>query len=281
MSKKFWFYFNAAVASLASAVTLFCAFAPVHWYDSRTWCATVIILVIIGAICWLYGLAQTEEKDKITLKVSPGLRVNIFSGDLFGQKDIVVIPVNEYFDTRCDNVIIDKKTVHGQFIEKYFHGNEDALYHAIEGALQGVPYEEDLTRIHDGARQKKYEIGTCADVVIGNTTYVLFALTHFDCDDKAYLPREEFAGAIKRLMEHVAHIAGNKPVYMPLLGTGLARLNQSHQRILLYIVDTIDFSCPVTISAGLNIVVYHGDMKKVNLNKVEEFYNDTFHDIEL
>lgn len=281
MSKKFWFYFNASVASLASAVTLFCAFAPENWLGERTWCLTILILAGIAFVCWLYGLAQTETKDKISLKVSPGLRVNIFAGDLFQYKNVVVIPVNEYFDTRVDGVIIDRKTVHGQFIERYFHDNEDGLYRQIEAALQGVEYVADNVRQHAGARLKKYPVGTCADIVVGETTYVLFALTHFDADDKAFLPREEFAGAIKSLMEHLAHIAGNHPVYMPLLGTGLARLNQTHQRILLYIIDTIDFSCPVTINAGLNIVVYHGDMNKVNLNKVEEFYNDTFHDIEL
>ena len=281
MSKKFWFYFNAAVASAASAVTLFCAFAPNDWFGQHTWCKATLALAILAIICWLYGLAQTGEKSKISLKISPNLRLNIQGGDLFKQRDIVVIPVNEYFDTKVDDVIIARRTIHGKFIEKYFRGNEDGLYQAIDQALQGTAFDRNEQRVHPGGRVKKYPIGTCADITVGDITFVLFALTHFDEQDKAYLSREEFAEAIKKLMDHLSQIANNRPVYMPLIGTGLARLNQTHQRILLYIIDTIDFSCPVAINAGLNIMIYEGDMNKVNLGKIEEFYNETFNNIEL
>lgn len=110
--------------------------------------------------------------------------------------------------------------------------------------------------------------------------FVLFALTHFDEDDKAFLPKAEFGQVVIKLMEHLAVIANNRPVYMPLFGTGLARLNETHQRVLLFIIDTIDFSCPVAINAGLNIVIYNNDFARVNLNKVEDFMSEAL-DVEL
>ena len=280
MNKKFVYYFNVAMASLASLATLFCSFAPDNWFKDRTWCATIFILVLVFLACAWFAWIQTELKESLSIKLNENLRVNIFKGDLFKQKSIVVIPVNEYFDTRVDDIIVAHRTIHGKFIDSYFMNNEDTLYNQIQQKLSEIDYEDNFYRKNSGARTKKYPIGTCADVVVGDTIYVLFALTHFDDEDKAYLPKEEFGNAIIKLMNHLAAISNNRPVYMPLFGTGLSRLNETHQRVLLFIIDTISFSCPVAINAGLNVIVYPTDMVKVNLNKVENFFSEALGDLD-
>lgn len=281
MNKKFFYYFNIALAAMASATTLFCAVAPDNWLGTKTWCLTFGILASIAVICVYFAWSQTNLKESISIKISPNLRVNVFKGDLFKQKSIVVIPVNEYFDTHVDDVIIAHRTIHGKFIDEHFRNKEDELYQLIDSQIhqtQGATPNQH--RPHAGGRNIKYPLGTCADVVVGDIIYVLFALTHFDDEDKAYLPKEEFGNAIIKLMNHLATISNNRPVYMPLFGTGLSRLNETHQRVLLFIIDTISFSCPVAINAGLNVVVYPTDMVKVNLNKVEDFFSETLGDVE-
>lgn len=281
MNKKFFYYFNIALAAIASAATLFCAVAPENWLGTRTWCLTFGILAVIAVICAYFAWSQTDLKESISIKISPNLRVNVFKGDLFKQKSIVVIPVNEYFDTHVDDIIIAHRTIHGKFIDEHFRNKEDELYQLIDSQIhQTQGATPNFHRPHAGGRNIKYPIGTCADVVVGDTIYVLFALTHFDDEDKAYLPKEEFGNAIIKLMNHLASISNNRPVYMPLFGTGLSRLNETHQRVLLFIIDTISFSCPVAINAGLNIVVYPTDMVKVNLNKVENFFSETLGDVD-
>lgn len=281
MNKKFWYYFNVAMASMASGATLFCAVAPDNWLGTKTWCLTFIILAVIFIICAYFSWSQTDLKESISIKLSPNLRVNVFKGDLFKQKNIVVIPVNEYFDTRVDDVIVAHRTIHGKFIDDNFKNNENVLYQLIEAKIRNTPNSIIVNnRVHAGAQTIKYPIGTCADIQVGDTIYVLFALTHFDAEDKAFLPKEEFADAIINLMKHLATISNNRPVFMPLFGTGLSRLNETHQRVLLFIIDTISFSCPVAINAGLNIVVYPADMAKVNLNRVESFFSETLGEIE-
>lgn len=269
------------MASIASFATLFCTVAPKDWIEVHTWCLTFLILAVIFIICASFAWDQTELKESISIKISPNLRVNVFKGDLFKQKNIVVIPVNEYFDTLVDDVIVAHRTIHGKFIDDYFRNNEDALYQLIDTQIHNTPETIIVNnRVHAGARTIKYPIGTCADIKVGDTTFVLFALTHFDEDDKANLPKDGFADAIIKLMNHLAIISNNRPVYMPLFGTGLSRLNEAHQRVLLFIIDTISFSCPVAINAGLNIVVYPTDMAKVNLNRVESFFSETLGEIE-
>lgn len=281
MNKRFWYYFNVAMASIASAATLFCSVAPGNWHGTETWCLAIVILVAIAIVCACYAWIQTVPKESISIKINPNLRIDVFKGDLFEQKNIVVIPVNEYFDTHVNDVIVAHNTIHGKFIDDNFRNDEDALYEQIDTQIKTI--QDRLTvndRIHAGSRSVRYPIGTCADIQVDGTTYVLFALTHFDHEDKAYLPKEEFAGAIIKLMNHLAAICNNRPVYMPLFGTGLSRLNETHQRVLLFIIDTISFSCPIAINAGLNIVVYPTDMAKVNLNKVEDFFSEALGEID-
>jgi hypothetical protein len=281
MNKKFFYYFNIALAAIASAATLFCAVAPEDWLGTRTWCLTIAILAVILFICAYFAWGQTKLKNRISIKISPNLRVNVFKGDLFQQNNIVVIPVNEFFDTHVDDVIIAHRTIHGKFIDDFFRNNEDELYRLIDAQINNIEGRVVVNnRRHAGARNYKYPIGTCADVVVGDTIYVLFALTHFDEEDKAYLPKEEFGNAIINLTNHLAAISNNRPVYIPLFGTGLSRLNETHQRVLLYIIDTISFSCPVSINAGMNVVIYPEDMVKVNLNKVEDFFSETLSDVD-
>lgn len=61
-----------------------------------------------------------------------------------------------------------------------------------------------------------------------------------------------------------------KPIYMPLIDTGLSRLGRSPQRILNFLVDAIDFKySELTFPHGFNIEIY--DINTVNLNDLETY----------
>ncbi len=47
----------------------------------------------------LYALITVWPKNKIKLKLTEKVKAEVFFGDLFSAKEIIVIPVNEYFDT--------------------------------------------------------------------------------------------------------------------------------------------------------------------------------------
>lgn len=55
----------------------------------------------------------------------PQLQVTVKEGDVLKERGIIVIPVNNYFDTIVDDVIISKKSVHGQFVLQYLAENPD------------------------------------------------------------------------------------------------------------------------------------------------------------
>ena len=62
--------------------------------------------------------------------------MNIKIGDIFKEEGMKVIPVNEYFDTEVDNVIISQTTLHGMYIKEYLkYNNIESLNSKIEESL--------------------------------------------------------------------------------------------------------------------------------------------------
>lgn len=166
--------------------------------------------------------------------------------------------------------MISKYSIHGLFINRYWTDRVEKLDSEISMALKGINYETVKRR---SGKPNKYPIGTCIDIRDGANTYVLFALTHFDKDNHAFLDRKEYPFAVDRLFEHSQYIAVNQPVYMPLFGSGLSRLRRSPQRILSFLIDAIDFKhSHMSFPHGVNIVIKSIKSTGVNLNSIENHF---------
>jgi hypothetical protein len=272
MNKKFIRYFIEAFGTLASVATLI---AFIYKWDTSTIssCGSFLLGVLIIVVCSFYAIYQTQPKNKIVLTIRD-FRIHISFGDLFAKKGVVVIPVNEYFDTIVDDHIIAHKTIHSQFIDKYFANDIATLDAMISRELQGKPTAAPRYQ-RNHAKVTPYPVGTCIDIVYNGVTYVLFALTKFNEEDVAYLEKKYFGDAIRGLMSHLHDMNNDRAVYMPVIGTGMSKLQRSHQRVLTYFLDCIDFTNESSLPAGLNIVVYEGDKDKVNLSLVEEYFEGT------
>ncbi|MDA1379583.1 DUF6430 domain-containing protein [Plesiomonas shigelloides subsp. oncorhynchi] len=68
-------------------------------------------------IAFIYAIYSNRTKNKISLKLTDKVKAEVYYGNLFDAQEIIVIPVNEYFDTIVDDKIISSKTVHGKFIK--------------------------------------------------------------------------------------------------------------------------------------------------------------------
>ena len=267
----FWKTLISTLGAVSAVVTLI-SFV----FQVQNPCTLVIVIyffIVIGGsllISWFL----TRRKNSLKLKLSNTLTVNVNAGDLFdfaSSTNYVVIPVNEYFDTVVNTKIVSPSSLHGQFINKHFEYNHPALHEQIESYLteNNVEYIEVSNRPNEGGYNKKYPLGTCVPVQVGQVTYVLVALTHFDDEDHAYVELSEFGRCISSVCRFIAKHAGNKPTYMPLMGMGLSRLNQTGQFILKYTLDTIVGVKELAIPGGLNIVVYPPTAKTLDLNAIK------------
>ncbi len=261
-------YALAAIASFGTCVGLLFQ-NELNAQDWNFGQKTIILLAII-ILCCIYSCCMTKRKTKFTFTLNPQFKLTMEKGDIFDKKGIIVIPVNEYFDTHVGDGIISPKSVHGKWINKYFANNIDELDQRIEDEVSRINDTIKGNVVRAPAKSVKYELGTIIEIHEDDKIFVLVALTHFDQSNHASVDRDEYSDIFDKLINYLAHMHGNQAVYMPLLGTGLARLGRTPQRILNFLIDTIDFKfSTLTFPQGFFIEIY--DINSVNLTELETY----------
>ena len=269
IDRFFWKNYTVAIAALSAAATLLTALFNLDCVKSFWLYGVIGAIVVLACSAW-YAYWQTCSKPKVSFDLSSELNLNIYEGDLFEQKGIICIPVNEYFDTHVGDGVIDEWSIHGIFINKFFKGRVEELGDRIKAKLQSNASEYEVyKRRLSNCPDKRYKLGTCIDLREGENTYVLFALTHFNDNDEAGVGRAEYTEVVWKLMKYISSMAEATPVFMPLFGTRLARMRRTPQRILLHLVDTIDFDDTCVLPGGLNIVIKSLKDMNVNLTTLE------------
>lgn len=269
-TREFWKYFLASIGTISSVVTL--VSFVFEWKNPDSifvFIYMVVVLIVSGGFaCW-----QTWRKTSLDVKISSTLEVKVNEGDVFdyvGNENYVVIPVNEYFDTIVNETIINKGTIHGQFIQKYYKDNHIKLHEEIEKYFADNEIKgQEVKREWSEGYNKKYPLGTCAIIKREDTNFVLLVITHFDENDHAYVELSEFGRSISKMCNTLADKVQDRPIYMPLMGMGVSRLNQSGQFILKYTLDTIVGIKNLALHGGINIIIYPPIAKTLNLNEIK------------
>lgn len=195
------------------------------------------------------------------------VNLNIKVGDIFEEKGMKVIPVNEYFDTKVDDIIISQNSLHGMFVKKYIINNElKKLNSNIKERLEGHKYEENTER-KDG-KKKKYKIGTT--LIVDN--YILTALTKFNEKNEAYLSMNEYLNFLNIFWNEINRIHNGRVINVPVLGTGISRINPalSEQEFLEQIVLSLKTSELITSKSKINIIIYEGNKEKISLVRIKD-----------
>lgn len=239
-------------------------------------CCGIILLVIIGLVCYVYAEYQNWPMKSVILSINDCTKLTIEEGDLFCGGDIVLIPVNEYFDVHVGDGIVDPTSIHGVFINKIWNKDADDLYQnqiKPELAKQGDNLIGKYTRSDWYCNEEKYKLGTCINVERDGITYVLFALTHFNDKNHAFVSRTEYHDVLIKVMQYVNGMCESKIVNMPLFGTGLSRLQSKPMQVLHYMVDCLRFECSdMDFLGGLHIKILSLDKVGVDLNYINDIF---------
>lgn len=192
--------------------------------------------------------------------------LNIKIGNIFEEKGMKVIPVNEYFDTQVDDIIISQNTLHGMYIKEYLKYNDlDSLNSKIEESLSNYKYEENTQRVN--GKKKRYSIGTTINI----NDYILTALTKFDNDNKAYLSMQEYLKFLNDFWNEINRIHNGRIVNVPIIGTGISRINPvlSEQEFLEQIIWSLKTSALITSKSKINIIIYTGDKENISFSEIK------------
>lgn len=216
----------------------------------------------------IYALYANRSKSKIELKLSDKVKSKIFFGDLFKSKEIIVIPVNEYFDTIVDEKIISSNTIHGKFVQKFFGGNESELKKQINKELSKyVPLETNLERQH--GNKDKYSLGTVCEVKNDSKVFYLLALTRFNTNHRAEVKNSEYLRVLCDLFSYVEQNSQGRNVSIPLIGAGHSGVNLSKQKLLEFLLFSIALKDDLTLINGVSIVLHESIKKEIDLSSTE------------
>jgi len=228
----------------------------------------ILLVFTMFAIAFGVAIVKTILTKSVSVDLGSGRKGIIEFGDLFAKGKRIVIPVNDSFDTKVDEIVITKNSVHGQFVRKIFEGTREELDLLIEKQLKNIS-PQGVYGDEKSGKKKYYPLGTTIPVEQNGKTYYLFALTHFKGN------REEgnllgYYCAVLRLIEYINNYKAGNPVYIPLLGAGLGRLAKKKEWVLRNLISIFRMS-RTSLADDIHIVIYRKNIwEKINLNSFRD-----------
>jgi len=266
--------FNDFVKSLFIAIGVLSSFVSISWaFFSKTlnplvnkcpW-GYLFILLFMASI---YALYSNRTKKKIQLKLSEKVKAKVYFGDLFESEGILIIPVNEYFDTKVDEKIISSNTIHGKFVQNFFGGNEAELKRQIKKGLASCEILESNLERKSG-NKNKYPLGTVCEVKNGSKIFYLLALTKFNSNHRAEVKNSEYQRVLCDLFSYIEQNSQGRKVSAPLIGAGHSGVTLSKQKLLEFLLFSIALKDSLTLINGINIVLHDSIKKDIDLSSTE------------
>ena len=162
-------------------------------------------------------------KRKITvLSNSFDTTITVRFGDIFSHKGWTAISVNDFFDSIVDDDLVSRQSSHGAVISQFWHGDSHRWERQVHDDLENLEYEY-VPR--NRGNRKEYSIGTTARASASHHDFLFVALSQTNIDDNVTRARvEDLMVAVRGLLVKGRAVCANKPLIIPLLGSGLSRV---------------------------------------------------------
>lgn len=226
----------------------------------------------------LRGMLRSERRDELLRGKLPGLpnQVCVVRGDLFDQADAnLVVGFTDTFDTLTgQDQVISTQSVQGQLVDRLFDGNPRLLDVKLKSGLRNVtPSGTESAQDKPRGKRVRYPIGTVVPVAVdGERRAFATAYSRLGNDLVARSDLTDLQTALESLWPTVARAGLHKPLAVPLLGSGLARIVEARrEQLAIAIIDTYFAACrtdPRT-APELRIVVRAEDLPLIDLAAVE------------
>lgn len=230
-------------------------------------------IIILSVVYALYPIVN--KKDSMSFQINKRTRITVKYGDLFSERGIQVIPVNEFFDTHLGDGIIAEDTLHGIFLKKHDQQTK-ALERQIRAELQKMPSiggERKRTKVA-GLPTKRYPLGTCIRITVNGQTYILVAVTRFNSNEHVEVNEAEYPAIAQQLFYYIEQLNDARKVCMPLIGGGQAGFQLSPMQMLNMLLQAALLSKRLSVVKGIDIVLYGEDIREeINLNILKYLFN--------
>ncbi len=214
------------------------------------------------------ALWRAREPTAVVLPLRhTNTEITIRFGDLFSARsDHIAISVNDGFDGEL-GAPVDPKSVHGQFIQKFYSGSQRGFEAACDGLL---PKAKGASSGRKG-RKLSYPIGTTAALSLEGRNAFLFALTETDALTlKARADIPMMWDALKGLWACVRNHSNGHAISLPLVGAGQSGVGIEPKRLLhLILLSILVATRDGEVCKRINIVLHPDMFDKIDLRLVE------------
>lgn len=200
------------------------------------------LILLIGLIILLINIYKPFK----TIKISKSNTIKIRNEDIFKQKpkNLKVIPFDNKFTLNINNYGISDKSLQGKFINKLSNDEKSYIRNEISNHLKII-----------STNTQEYPIGSSVIVNIANSNYILLALSSTKKNGTIQSSPLEYYTSINSLVNFVEKYGRDYDVVLPLIGSGLSRLNLEEIDLLESLISIIKMSSSKSFKGNFKILV--------------------------
>ncbi|MBB3815356.1 hypothetical protein FHY13_003748 [Xanthomonas arboricola] len=265
-TRRFWGKFLTKTFALLGTVTAVVKGVVTLWPKHADWFGGGTIFVIALVLCALIGLGLTWPRPIECDYSSPRTKIKIVKGNLFEEKNDLVVGITNSFDTEIPQ-IIERKSLLGQAIDQLYGGNWKRLDTELMIALTG---KAPVDNINKPGKQDLYELGSVATVSSGSRRVFFSAYSQMNANNNASTTIETLTKSLHLLWDEVIAKGNGQPVAITPWGSGLSRISgvlPAQDSIRLIILTFMFASRKQKVSDELTVVVPESIFK--NLDRLE------------
>jgi hypothetical protein len=217
---RFWRHFAthffASIGAQAALLGLFDVFFPnrISKHADIAW-----LVPVLAAIYSIYRAYPRPIEQHYN---SANTKIRVVFGDIFEQDIDLVIGFCDTFDTSIPD-IIQPTTVQGQFMQRVYGNDLTKLDADIHASLATIT---PAGTINKPGKTERYPIGTVALLRENLKRYYCLAYTSMNEGNKAQGTADGIWRSLDSLWRCIASHGNGRPVAIPVIGGGLARVSQ-------------------------------------------------------
>ena len=209
----------------------------------------------------------------ITLGPGNHVIISVKFGDLLAEDDAnLIVGFCDTFETdTTDNFLVSVDSLNGQLGHRLWDGDLKRLDQDLRAALRGMPHTVHRRAEKRYGKLRRFEIGTVA--TLSHSGRRVFALAYSRVDQAGALTtssREMLQRSLRHVWPHVRQNGQYRPVAVPLVGTGLARVHglEPVESVRLTVETFLLCAREGRLADELRIVIHPSQKDKINLANV-------------
>lgn len=251
---------SLTIVGLISTACTILGISMSEWKNSSLWIRFGVVFAAFVIICFLAYLVIGkifENSVSLTVCQTP---ITISCGDIFESSGWRVIGCDTHFDTRVDDIVISKKSLHGQLVLN--HGKKEEIEAVVDAEAKRLGLQKNANGLYD------FPLGTIIryDSSVDNQTYLMLAMTELNEHYKSYINMAKFELMLMKMWSEVDRVYASNNVVFPVLGTGISRFDdgpKDKDALLRCMLCTLN-SSGISLNSEVNVVIY-GDTKGIPL----------------